>query len=188
MNCKHARATAIERIHAGSAVLDPHFEGCAECSRFLQAQLALHSAFAALTREVPAPADLETQLLAEFDVVIRNASRPAPRSAARRVRWWLPAAALAASLAIAAVAFHHAVPPPPIAGEPFVEIPYIAPLAPYERTRIVRMDVPVSALVAAGFEVHAADTGAALRADVLFGQDGRAHAIRLVSNSVPNSN
>lgn len=176
----------------GSAVLDSHFEVCAECSRFLQAQLALDSAFAALTREVPAPADLETQLLAEFDVVIRNASRNAshlaPRSAARRVRWWLPAAALAASLAIAAVALHRAVPPPRIAGEPFVEIPYIAPLAPYERTRIVRMDVPVSALVAAGFEVHAADTGAALRADVLFGQDGRAHAIRLVSNSVPNSN
>jgi hypothetical protein len=187
MNCKDARATAIEQIRAGSAVLDPHFEVCAECARFLQAQLALHSAFAALSREVPAPVDLETKLLAALDAS-RNASRLTPRSAVRRVRWWLPAAALAASLAIAAVALHRAVPPPPIAGEPFVEIPYIAPLAPYERTRIVRMDVPVSALIAAGFEVHAADTGSALRADVLFGQDGRAHAIRLVSNSVPNSN
>jgi hypothetical protein len=191
MNCKEARATAIEHIRAGSAALDPHLEVCAECARFLQAQLALHSAFAALSREVSAPADLEAWLLAEFDVVIRNASckasRLAPRSAVRSVRWWLPAA-LAASLAIAAVALHRAVPPPQIAGEPFVEIPYIAPLAPYERTRIVRMDVPVSALIAAGFEVHAVDTGAALRADVLFGQDGRAHAIRLVSNSVPNSN
>jgi len=187
MNCKDTRAAAIEQIRAGSAILDPHFEVCAECSRFLQAQLALHSAFAALTREVPALTDLEMRLLAEFDASC-NASRLAPRSAVRRVRWWLPAAALAASLAIAAVALHRAVPPPRIAGEPFVEIPYIAPLAPYERTRIVRMDVPVSALIAAGFEVHAADTGAALRADVLFGQDGRAHAIRLVSNSVPNSN
>jgi hypothetical protein len=184
MNCKEARATAIEHIRSGAAVLDPHFEGCAECSRFVRAQLALHSAFAALSREVPAPADLETQLLAEFDAVARNASRRAPR----RVRWWLPAAALAASLTIAAIALHHAVPTPRVAVEPFVEIPYIAPLAPYERTSIVRMDVPVSALIAAGFEVHAADTGAALRADVLFGQDGRAHAIRLVSNSVPNSN
>jgi hypothetical protein len=186
MNCKGARATAIEHIRAGSAVLDPHFEVCAECCRFLQAQLALHSAFAALSSEGPAPADLEARLLAEFDAS-RNASHLAPRAAVRRVRWWLPAAALAASLAIAAIALHRAV-PPRVASEPFVEIPYIAPLAPYERTRIVRMDVPVSALVAAGFEVHAADTGAALRADVLFGQDGRAHAIRLVSNSVPNSN
>jgi hypothetical protein len=184
MNCKEARATAIEHIRSGAAVLDPHFEGCAECSRFLRAQLALHSAFAALQREVPAPADLETQLLAEFDAVARNALRPAPR----RVRWWLPAAALAAALAIGAVAIHRPLPPPRIAGEPFIEIPYVAPLAPYERTSIVRMDVPVSALIAAGFKVHAVDTGAALRADVLFGQDGRAHAIRLVSNSVPDSN
>jgi hypothetical protein len=184
MNCKEARATAIEHIRSGSPVLDPHFEACAKCSHFLLAQQSLHSAFAALSREVPASADLETQLLAEFDAVIRNASRPA----APRVRWWLPAAVLAASLGVAAVAIHRAVPTPRVAVEPFVEIPYIAPLAPYERTSIVRMDVPVSALIAAGFEVHAADTGAALRADVLFGQDGRAHAIRLVSNSVPNSN
>jgi hypothetical protein len=48
------------------------------------------------------------------------------------------------------------------------------------------MDVPVSALIAAGFEVHTVDTSAALSADVLFGQDGRAHAIRLVSNSISN--
>jgi hypothetical protein len=200
MNCKEARASAIEHLRSGSAVLDPHFETCAECSRFLRAQLALHSAFAALSRDVPAPADMETQLLAEFDAVARNAVRNAarnasgdgsrlnPRPAARRFGWWLPAAALAASLAIVAVAIHHPVPEPRIAAEPFVEIPYIAPLAPYERTKIVRMDVPVSALIAAGFEVHAVDTGAALSADVLFGQDGRAHAIRLVSNSVPNSN
>jgi hypothetical protein len=188
MNCKAARSNAIEHVRSGSAALDPHFEACAECSRFLRAQLALHSAFAALSREVPAPADLETQLLAEFDSVAHHASRLAPRPAERRVRWWLAAAAVAASLGIAAVVTHHSVPAPRIDPDPFVEIPYIAPLAPYERTSIVRMDVPVSALIAAGFEVHAADTDAALSADVLFGQDGRAHAIRLVSNSISNSN
>ncbi len=68
----------------------------------------------------------------------------------------------------------------------FIEIPYVAPLAPYERTSIVRMDVPVAALVAAGFEVHLIDAGASVRADVLFGQDGRAHAIRIVPASEPN--
>lgn len=181
MNCKEARAIAIECARSGSPVLDPHFEKCAECSRFLEAQLALSSAFSAVPRDVSVPANLEAKLLAEFDA----ASRTAPN----RFRWWLPAAAaLAASLALAAIVFHRPAPAPRIAGEPFVEIPYIAQLAPYERTKIVRMDVPVSALIAAGFEVHATDTGAALRADVLFGQDGRAHAIRLVSNSIPNSN
>ena len=186
MSCKEARATAIEHIRSGSAVLDPHFEACTECSGFLRAQLALHSAFAALSREVPLPADLETQLLAEFDAASRNSSGLAPRPTARRVRWWLAAAALAASLAVAAVAIHHPVPAARIDADPFVEIPYIAPLAPYERTSVVRMDVPVSALIAAGFEVHAVDTSAALTAEVLFGQDGRAHAIRLVSNSISN--
>ena len=55
-----------------------------------------------------------------------------------------------------------------------MRIPYVAPLAPYERTQVVRMSVPVTALIAAGFEVHARDIGAAVRADVLIGQDGRA--------------
>ena len=181
MNCKQARAAAIEHARSGSAALHPHFEACGECAQFLQAQLAIHAAFAALSRDVPAPADREAQLLAAFDA--------APHPAPRRFRWWLPAAAaLATALAIAAVVIHRPIPAPRIASEPFIEIPYIAPLAPYERTSIVRMEVPVSALIAAGFDVHAVDTGAVLTADVLFGQDGRAHAIRLVSSSISNSN
>ena len=68
-----------------------------------------------------------------------------------------------------------------------MRIPYVAPLAPYERVRMLRMDVPVTALIAAGFEVHAHDTGAVVTADVLFGQDGRAYAIRRVPGSVLNS-
>jgi hypothetical protein len=46
------------------------------------------------------------------------------------------------------------------------------------------MEMPAAALIAAGFEVHAPDAGAAVTADVLVGQDGRAHANRLVSNSI----
>ena len=71
--------------------------------------------------------------------------------------------------------------------EPFVQIPYVAPLAPYERTEVMRMDVPVAALIAAGFEVHVADPAAVIRADVLVGQDGRPHAIRLISGFIPKS-
>ncbi len=63
-----------------------------------------------------------------------------------------------------------------------MRIPYVAPLAPYGRIRMLRMDVPVTALIAAGFEVHARDIGAAVTADVLFGQDGRAYATRRVPN------
>jgi hypothetical protein len=65
--------------------------------------------------------------------------------------------------------------------EPFVQIPYTMPLSPEERTTVVRMDVPVAALIAAGFTVSTPDPGGSVSADVLVSQDGRARAIRLSS-------
>ncbi len=67
------------------------------------------------------------------------------------------AGALALCAAIAAAVVKWTA-PPESAERPFIEIPYVAPLAP--------------------------DAGAAVTADVLGGQDGRAHAIRLISNSI----
>jgi hypothetical protein len=67
--------------------------------------------------------------------------------------------------------------------QPFVAIPYTAPLAPYERTEVVRMDLPVSALIAAGFPLQAAEPGASARADLVVSEDGRARAVRLISIS-----
>lgn len=88
--------------------------------------------------------------------------------------------AFASMLAVAAVLLRQAA---PVAEErPFVAIPYVVPLAPYERASVMRMDVPVAALVAAGFEVHGAEPGGTVSADVLVGQDGRMHAVRLISN------
>jgi hypothetical protein len=134
----------------------------------------LRRALSSLARDVPEPPDLEARLLAELD--------RASRSRKPRLHLWIPA--IAALLVIAAVALHRPAPPPRVASPPFLEIPYSAPLAPYERTRIVRMAVPVAALIAAGFDVRAPDTGAAVEADVLFGQDGRAHAFRVLSSDV----
>jgi len=112
---------------------------------------------------------------------------------ARRLLPW--ACAVATSMLVGALLLRPVPVPPETAApspdrrseEPFLEIPYVAPLAPYERTSLVRMDVPVAALIAAGFEVHVADASASVRADVLFGQDGRAHAIRLVPDSIASS-
>ena len=64
---------------------------------------------------------------------------------------------------------------------PFMEIPFVAPLAPYERATVERQDVPVAALIAAGFDVHVSDATGTVKADVLVGQDGRPHAIRLIA-------
>lgn len=108
------------------------------------------------------------------------------------VRPW--ACAMAASVLVCALLLLRPAPisvqqpaPERRAESPFLEIPYVAPLAPYERAQITRMDVPVAALIAAGFEVHVPDVGSTVKADVLFGQDGRAHAVRLVTDSIPDS-
>ena len=67
--------------------------------------------------------------------------------------------------------------------QPFIAIPYTLPLGPYERAEVMRMDVPVAALIAVGLPINMADPAASARADVLVGQDGRARAIRLVASS-----
>jgi hypothetical protein len=64
---------------------------------------------------------------------------------------------------------------------PFIAIPYTLPLDPRERVDVVRMDMPVAALIAAGVPVGMADPTGRVRTDVLVGQDGRARAVRLVA-------
>lgn len=66
-------------------------------------------------------------------------------------------------------------------GPPFVPIPYTVPLAPEEQATIVRMEVPVAALIAVGYNVKTSDPGGVVNADVLVSQDGRARAIRFNS-------
>ena len=80
-----------------------------------------------------------------------------------------------------------ALPRPPIdAEQPFIAIPYTLPLEPYERAEVMRMDLPVSALIAAGLPMSMMDPVALARADVLVGADGQARAIRLISVSASN--
>lgn len=77
---------------------------------------------------------------------------------------------------------------PDISASPFIELPWTVPLAPNEPASVVRMNLAVSALIAAGFSVNADPAGAAA-ADVVVGVDGRARAVRLVSISdTVNSN
>ena len=64
---------------------------------------------------------------------------------------------------------------------PFIAIPYTLPLDPRERVDVVRMDMPVAALIAAGLPVGTVDPASHVRTDVLLGQDGRARAVRLVA-------
>jgi hypothetical protein len=65
--------------------------------------------------------------------------------------------------------------------QPFIPIPYVAPPGPYERVEVVRMDLPVAALLSAGLRVETADPSGFAQADVVVGQDGSPRAVRLIS-------
>ena len=131
------------------------------------------------------PWEIEPVLLAEFDQVRR-------RQKARS--WMISAVAIAASLAVVLILEYRPYPRPPTPSaavsedvreseQTFVPIPYVMPLAPYERAEVVRMELPVAALIAAGLQLRTADPGARAEADVVVGQDGRARAVRLISIS-----
>ncbi len=64
--------------------------------------------------------------------------------------------------------------------DPFIAIPYTVPLAPEERTTVVRMTLSAAAMAAVGFPFQ---PGVPQQADVLISEDGRARAIRIVANS-----
>jgi hypothetical protein len=159
------------------------------------------------SRTIAPPPDLESVLVRQFDRKRRSRRlRPliafAAAAAAVAGIWFVrpqPTAVLQTSLAPPAAPWSSlaAAPAPthqiarttapadrPAEPEPpFIPIPYVAPLDPYERVDVVRMELPVSALIAAGLQVDTDDAGALVQADVVMSQDGRARAVRLVSIS-----
>ena len=63
----------------------------------------------------------------------------------------------------------------------FVAIPYTLPLDPHEPVAVIRVSMPVTALVAVGLANAAPDPSAVAQADALVSEDGRIRALRLVS-------
>jgi len=133
------------------------------------------------------PFEIEATLLETFDRANRR-----PRAVPSRFPWMSLAGAVLASLVVVAIVQRqpYVIPPaPPVAEakpvpeQPFVPIPYVMPLGPYERAEVVRMELPVSALISVGFPVRTPDPAALAEADVVVGQDGRARAVRLISIS-----
>jgi len=189
-----------------------HVEVCADCARVLDEQSALSAALGGLAGQpLPDMARIEARVLAEFDraagrrrtlrwaivaglaaavligLVALERRAPVPRPAnattANRVETPPPMAVPRRTEARAPRAGRSAGRRPASQeNPPFVAIPYTVPLAPEERARIVRMEVPVAALIAAGYNVETSDPGRLVNAEVLVSQDGRARAIRLNSN------
>jgi hypothetical protein len=159
-----------------SAWLNGHLEACAECAAELARFAGIDSELTGWGQRVelqnPPPPGARNQL------ATRLGSIPVRRRAIR----WIPAAAavIAAALALATIAPRRK--PPAVNREPapFVAIPYLPPLDPRENTAIVRMNIRVATLIAAGYRV-AGDPEAIVPAEVLVGEDGRAHAVRVLS-------
>jgi len=147
-----------------------HVAACAACARFAQEQRKLSAALAALAQEdVPDPEEFAAPVMAEFDRV-----RPGQSQAWR----WILAVGVAAAIALAVVRSGVPEPAPTQDERPFVAIPYTVPLAPDEHPLVARIEIPVPALIAAGFRVTA-DPAGVVEADVLVGEDGRVRAIRI---------
>jgi len=207
--CREYRTQLIElarAVNCGESrrALVAHLEVCADCARAFDHQLALTAAMDDLKSvALPESAMIEARVMAEFDraaaprlsrwalvagiaaaiclgVVATERKKPVDR----------PRAAVTPQAAMPVPAapprpepplMHPARPLP--SGEDsryFLQVPYTIPLAPEERTTVVRLEIPASALIAAGFKVAVSDPGETIDADALVSQDGRVRAIRPV--------
>jgi len=171
-----------------STWLRGHLEACAECRAEAAAFAGIDSELTAwgqrLNLQNPPPPGAREQLAAKL-THLPNRSRA--------IRWISAgsvavAAAIAAMLVVTLIAPHKRLPAGNRAGDPdgnrsdtaFVGIPYLPPLDPHENATIVRMNIRVATLIAAGYRVTA-DPETVVPADVLVGEDGRAHAVRVLS-------
>jgi hypothetical protein len=210
--CKKYQGRLIELARgARDDELRDHLRCCAECERAFEAQLRLSDAAAMLAMSAQIEASVLAEFdRAHAPSYRRQYLGAAAIAAALLLTWafWRPAPApqpkpepvqtaniLVPPLSVPVVSPRPVTPvtkaprrkPPkartPEPEQPFIAIPYTAPLGPDERADIVRMDLPVSALIAAGFPLGVADPGASARADLVVSQDGRARAVRLISIS-----
>jgi hypothetical protein len=166
-----------------------HLESCAECRDALALIVETDGELVAWGKSVEGanlpPVEARDQLAARISALTSRKFDSLP--ARHRRDRWIPVAAavLAAAVALVVIVPHRA---PSAANREgnravssFVGIPYLPPLDPRENATIVRMDIQVATLIAAGYNV-AAEPDAIVPTDVLVGEDGRARAVRVLSD------
>ena len=148
--------------------------GCADALRwFAEVESALRELGQGISRDHPVSADAKGRLAARIgsDVAVRRAAYPALAAAV----------VIAVALVILLkVQFHREL----IAvrsERPFVAVPYLDPPDPRENTEVVRMNIPVETLLAMGYWTSE-EPDAIVPVDLLVGEDGRAHAVRPLSD------
>lgn len=184
MTCQQVREQIVAAVCEHVAIAE-HCSRCAACERLRRNRAALNEAVAQLRMQTNS---LVPSLHVRNAVLAQMAS---PMFRAQSQPWtqrWIAASLSAAVLILAIVCSvarhdHTMSPAPPheTAGDQFIAMPYVVPPAPYERTTIIRAEVPMQIMVAAGFKVYGDTMETTTPADVLYGEDGRILAIRLIS-------
>ena len=207
MNCREfwSNWPPIQTGGAPPAGLSPeckqHLAVCPGCAASFERQVSLTAGLRALAAEFShlcAPARVEARLLAQFRT--RTAAAPPPARAVHRTPFfgWAAAAVLLLAAGVlltggrqplspqhplpAAAQLASADPDEPETAESdFVPLPYAGQLPADEDMDLVRVEVPRSAMIAAGFAVSADRAAEPVEADVLLGPDGLARAVRFVN-------
>jgi predicted anti-sigma-YlaC factor YlaD len=159
-----------------SAWIRGHLETCTECRAARSALVEMERELAGwaghLSGRSPSPPDAREKLAARL------------AGPGRRAIFWIPAAAalLAAAVALAVIVPRKPAPPATREEAPLVAIPYLPPLDPRENATIVRLNVRVGTLLSMGYKFDA-DPDRVVPADVLVGEDGRVHAVRVLAQT-----
>ncbi len=155
--------------------LGGHLELCPDCRAELVRFTAIDSGLTDWGRQLEAKAPVPT------DERERLRSRLSPVRQPVMIRLILAMAAAMALCALVVVVISHPEQPASPGAMQFVGIPYLPPLDPRENRTVLRMNIPVANLIAAGYRV-AGDPNVIVPADVLVGEDGRAHAVRVLGD------
>lgn len=187
MTCKQARTKIVgARASDASALsITDHCSRCVACEAIRRDSAALSLALAQLRSQT---SSLEPSQRVK-NAVFAEMARPQSQAHAKQwTRRWI-AGNIGACALILAIVFGVSVRPNKIAPVPpredadgqFIAMPYVIQPAPYERTTIIRTEVPMQTMITAGFKVYGDTMDTSTPADVLYGADGRILAIRLIS-------
>lgn len=167
-----------ELAAAPASWIESHWEECAACRGARDRFQGIDGRLLAFGERIGPPAEAameRVRFLACLDEVERNRRKPLA---------FVPAAALLAAAAVLAMWLPR--PAPRTAGTDesgFVAVPFVPPIASYERSTVVSMQIPVANLLAEGYSTSA-DPSSVVQADVLLGEDGRMYAVRLAGNEI----
>jgi hypothetical protein len=175
-----------------------HLKECAQCAGLVDRQRRLESGLRTLAHEmsaVTAPPRVEANLIAAFRRGMAPAGQCLVRLPKLPVFSWVAAAAAVIAMAVWVAPRRHTAPPAahhtPAAvvelaslvddgadDDGFIPLPNAERVGPNDDVRVVRMELPRSAMLVVGLDVSPERVSERVEAEVMLGPDGLARAVR----------